>query len=137
MFTPANDLSSVQKVIMKDSAVLELMGLAGKPPIEIAKRIICKSRSSNLVNGKLICIYFRPSRKLRNQAFLEEVIQIDCHVPADEDYKAYQIQERIKSLIHRRSVNKRYLYFDGQLGELPAMDGFFCVGSRFVFNRTI
>jgi len=65
------------------------------------------------------------------------VLQVDCHVPATQDYIAYRVLERVYTLLHRKKLNKRYIFFDGQLGELPTMQGFFCAGSRFEFKRII
>jgi len=48
---------------------------------------------------------------------------------------AYQVLERVHELVSGKKINNRYLYFDGQLGELPTMQGFFCCGSRYVFSR--
>ncbi len=138
MFNPASDLTAVQSILKSDETILSLMGLTGKTPVEIAKRIIKRSQWNDLVsNEKRLCVYFIPSRRVRNQSFFEEVLEIDCHVPAIQDYIAYQIQERANQLLHEKKVNNRYLYFDGQLGELPTMSGFFCCGSRYVFKRKI
>lgn len=106
--------------------------------IIIAKSIIKRSQWADLVgNDKRLCIFFRPARKTSNQKFNEEVLEIDCYVPATLDYIAYEVQERVFLLLNEKKVNNRYLYFDGQLGELPTMPGFFCCGSRYVFYRKI
>lgn len=158
MFNPASDLTALQKILNTDPIILNLMDLSGQKltdaankylsnhpgttlelakNIIIAQRIIKRSQYSDLVDGKLLCIYFKPSKNTRNDSFKQEVIQIDCHVPALEDYKAYQIQERIKILLHHKKINKCYTYFEGQLGELPTMSGYFCCGSRYKFYRNI
>lgn len=69
--------------------------------------------------------------------FQEQVLQVDCHVPADQDYVAYRVLERVYQLLHQHRLNNRYLFFDGQLGELPSMASFLCVGSRFTYHATI
>jgi hypothetical protein len=123
---------------MNDAKILSLMDLTGKTTVEIAKKIIKRGTYSDLVScEKRICIYFLPARKTINQSFHEEVIEIDCHVPATLDYIAYRIQERIFTLVHKQKVNNRYTYFNGQLGDLSTMTGFFCCGSRYTFNRKI
>lgn len=138
MFNPSSDLLAIQNILIADEQILLLLNLTGKKPAEIVKRIICKSKWNTLVKGeRRLCVYFRPSRVLRNQAFTEDVLQFDCHVPADDDLIAYRVMERIKQLFHKSKINNRYLYFDGQLGELPTLPDFFCCGSRFVFNRNI
>ena len=138
MFNPSSDLTAVQGKFIADATILSLLSLTGKTQVEIAKKIIKRSKWDDLVtNERRLCTYFRPSRKLSNQKFNEEVLEIDCHVPVANDYIAYQVQERIFLLLNEKQVNNRYLYFDGQLGELPTMSGFFCVGSRYIFNRKI
>lgn len=104
----------------------------------IARRILRRSEWDNLASGeRRINIYFLPSRRARNMIVNEEVLQIDCHFPAMEDYLAYRVQTVIKSLIHKYSTGAREYYFGWQLGELSTMKGFVCVGSRYYFYVTI
>ncbi|MGJ0847399.1 hypothetical protein ACR77J_11980 [Tissierella praeacuta] len=138
MFNPSQDLNAIQILIIQDAKILELLDLTGKPNVEIAKRIIKRSQWNDLAtNEKRLCIYFVPDRPTRNENFLQSVIQIDIHVPAIHDFKAWEIQERVKVILHKKRINKKYIKFYGQLGELPTMQGFFCCGSRFKFYRTI
>lgn len=137
-FNPSSDLEVIQKLIGRDPEILRLMDLTGKPTTEIIKRIIRRSQWSDLAtNDKRLCIFFVPDRRTRNENFLEGVIEINVHVPAIQDFKAWEIQERVKVLLHKQKINKRYTYFNGQLGELPTMQGFFCCGTRFNFSRLI
>lgn len=123
---------------MADKEILNLLDLTGKSRIEIAKKIIKRSQWNDLAtNEKRLCIYFVPDRRARNEGFMESVVEIDVHVPAMEDYKAWRVQERVKLLLHKKRINQRYTRFNGQLGELPTSQGFFCCGSRFRFYRTI
>lgn len=138
MFNPSSDLTAIQNLLMADAKLLALLDLTGKPPIDVAKRIIKRSQWSDLVTSdKRLCIYFVPSRPTRNESFIEEGIMIDVHVPANQDYKAWQIQERVKIILHNTRINKRYTKFYGQLGELSTVQGFFCCGSRYRFYRSI
>lgn len=138
MFNPSQDLTAVQTILKSDSTILSLLNLASETPVNIAKRIIKRSQWNDLANSdKRLCSYFIPSRKVRNESFFEEVLEIDCHVPAIEDYKAWQVQERVKLQLHKKKINNRYLFFDGQLGELSTMSGFFCCGSRYRFYRNL
>lgn len=138
MFDPEKDLASVQNVFLNDTEILDLMSLNTETPLEKAKHIIKRSQYGDLSGGeKRLCIFFVPSRLTRNEAFLEEVIQVDCHVPISQDYIAHRIQKRVKELLHKKKFNNRYLKYEGQLGELPTANGFFCVGSRFKFYRVI
>lgn len=137
-FTPSQDLNAIQRLIIQDKEIMDLMDLTGKPNPEIAKRIIKRSQWDGLAtNEKRICIYFIPDRRSRNESFRESIIEIDVHVPATHDFKAWQIQERIKLLLHKKRINQRYTYFEGSLGELPTMPSFFCCGSRFKFYRIV
>ena len=114
------------------------MGLTGATALEIAKHIIKRSQWDDLTtNEKRLCIYFRPSRRARIDITTEEVMQIDCHVPAKQDYIAYRVQKQVRNLLHGFEFSGRRLYFDGQLGELPSMPGFFCAGSRYRFYSII
>ena len=138
MFNPSSDLTVIQNIFKADSTILSLLNLTGKTQTEILKKIIRKSTWSDLAtNERRLCLYFRPSRLLGNKKFTGDVIQFDCYVPADDEFYAYQVQERIFALLNEKMVNNRYLYLDGQLGELPTMSGFFCAGSRYWFNRKI
>lgn len=138
MYTPDSDLSIMWNILKSDPVILSLLGLTGKTPVEIAKSIIKRSQWSDLVgSNKRLCVYFTPARKTRNESFFGEVMEIDCHVPATKDYEAWQVQEQIFKLLHKKKVNNRYLYAEPSLGELPTMPGFFCCGSRFTFNRKI
>lgn len=159
MFNPSQDLNAIQRLIIQDTKILELLDLTGsamtkkvndyiaKNPnanpaaverIIISQSIIKRSQWDNLAtNEKRLCIYFVPDRRTRNESIMESLIQIDIHVPAIHDFKAWEIQERVKLILHKKRINKKYIKFYGQLGELPTMQGFFCCGSRFNFNRTI
>ncbi|WP_024834156.1 hypothetical protein [Ruminiclostridium josui] len=138
MYNPSQDLTAVQAILKSDSTILALLDLFGATPVNIAKRIIKRSKWDDLVGSdKRLCVYFLPARRVRNESFFEEVMEIDCHVPATEDYKAWQTQEQIFKLLHKKKVNNRYLYAEPPLGELPTMSGFFCCGSRYRFYRNL
>lgn len=138
MFNPSIDLTAIQNIVKNDPEILELLGLTESTQVEILKRIIRESKWNDLVNNeRRLCLYFIPSRGIRNESFNKELIQIDCHVPAGSGFFAYRVLERVYKLLHKQKVNNRYVYFYGQLGELPTASGFFCAGSRFEFNRKI
>jgi len=125
-------------MMRKDEPLLELLGLKDADAVTKAKRIIKRSQWTDLATSeKRLCVYFLPDRRMRNESFKQSVLQVDCHVPAIQDYIAYRVLERVFTLLHRKRLNKRYIHFDGQLGELPTMQGFFCAGSRFEFKRKI
>jgi hypothetical protein len=138
LFTPDKDLTTISQLMRKDEPLLELLNLKGADAVTIAKRIIKRSQWSDLATSeRRLCVYFLPDRRMRNESFKQSVLQVDCHVPAVQDYIAYRVLERVYTLLHRKRLNKRYIFFDGQLGELPTMQGFFCAGSRFEFKRII
>lgn len=123
---------------MNDLELLTILGLSGATELEKAKRIIKRSVYTDLQSSdKRICIYFRPSRKAMNPLFTEEVLQIDCHVPALQDYLAYRAQKRIREILHEYDPTGRVFYFDGMLGELPSAPNFICVGSRYIYYVAI
>lgn len=138
LFNPDSDLTTISLLMRKDEPLLELLNLKGADAVTIAKRIIKRSQWSDLATSeRRLCVYFLPDRRMRNESFKQSVLQVDCHVPATQDYIAYRVLERVYALLHRKKLNKRYIFFDGQLGELPTMQGFFCAGSRFEFKRII
>jgi hypothetical protein len=137
-FTPNLDKNVIWKRIRYDPTILSLMGLTGKTDLEIGKAIIKRSQYEDIVTSqKRMCIYFRPSRGTDYDMWTENVLEVDVHVPATQDYIAEQIQERVKVLLHKFTVNNRQLQFDGQLGELATTPGFVCIGSRFCYYATI
>jgi len=160
-FNPSEDLNTIQKILIEDTQILELLDLTGSAmakkvsdyrektnnttsPTEtiekiiISQSIIKRSQWDNMAtNDKRLCIYFIPDKPTRNEVVMESLFEIDIHVPAVESHKAWEIQERVKVLLHKTRINKKYAKFYGQLGELPTMQGFFCCGSRFRFYRTI
>ncbi len=138
LYNPSQDLTAVQSILKSNTKILSLLDLINAEPVTIAKRIIKRSQWNDLVGSdKRLCVYFLPARKVRNESFFEEILEIDCHVPATEDYKAWQIQEQVFKLLHKKKVNKRYLCAEPSLGELATMSGFFCCGTRFKFYRNI
>jgi hypothetical protein len=138
LYNPSQDLTAVQSILKSDSSILALLDLIGATPVNIAKRIIKRSQWNDLVGSdKRLCVYFLPARRARNESFFEEIMEIDCHVPAIEDYKAWQVQEQIFKLLHKKKVNSRYIFAEPPLGELPTIPGFFCCGSRYRFYRNL
>lgn len=138
MFNPSRDLTVIQNILIADTTILNLLNLTGASQVDKTKKIIRESRWNDLATSeRRLCLYFIPSRRTRNESFSAEVVEFDCHVPAGYGYFAYQVNEQIYKLLHKKKINNRYLYFDGQLGELPTMQGFFCAGSRFTFSRKI
>jgi len=74
----------VWRLLAYDDQILTPMGLVGQPLTERGKRIIKRSYYEGIAGSeKRLCVYFRPSRQTRNGIFQEQVLQVDCHVPAD------------------------------------------------------
>lgn len=124
---------------MEDKEILEGIGLTtDSTQLEKAKRIIKRSIYEGLAGSeRRLNLYFRPSRPTRNEIITNEILQIDVHAPATQDYMTYRVQKRVRELLHKQKVGTMLLHFEGQLGELPSMQGFVCVGSRYNFYRVI
>ena len=130
----------MQTLFVYDKGIIEGLGLTMDSPVvpDRAKRILKRSIYEGLAgNERRLNLYFRPSRLTRNEIITNEILQIDVHVPATQDYFAYRVQKRVRELLHGKQVGTMILHFDGQLGELPSMQGFVCVGSRYNFYRVI
>lgn len=137
MFNPSKDLTEVQRILINDSKILELMGLTNATLLEKGKRIIKGTKFNDLATNEIrLCIFFNPSRKTRNECVQEETVQIDCHVPYSMRHKAYDIQERVFELLQRKTINNKYFKFYSS-SDLSTADGFFCVGSRYQFYRNV
>jgi hypothetical protein len=132
-------LTAIQTLFVKDKQILEGLGLTlDSPDLDKYKRIIKRSIYEGLATSdRRLNLYFRPSRATRNEIITNEILQVDVHVPATQDYYAYRVQKRVRELLHKKQVGTMILHFDGQLGELPSMQGFICVGSRYSFYRVI
>jgi len=50
MFNPSKDLTEIQKILINDSEILELMGLTKATSVEKAKKIIKRSKYSDLAD---------------------------------------------------------------------------------------
>ncbi len=124
----------MQKLFIQDSEMNEILGISALSDVEKAKRILKRSQWDNLATSeRRLCLYFRPSRTARLPIVTNEVLQIDCHVPSTSDYIAYRAIARAKELLYDQEINNRIYEFEGQLGELPTLSGFVCVGARFTF----
>lgn len=136
MFNPRSDLNDVHEILREDSTILSLLEISTK--LEKATHILKRSQWDDLSNNeRRLNMYFRPSRNAKNEIIIQPVIQIDVHVPAKKDYIAEDVIKRCKELLHGTKINKQYLYFYGQLGELPTMPGFYCAGARFYYYSII
>ncbi|HHX60997.1 MAG TPA: hypothetical protein GX707_09850 [Epulopiscium sp.] len=132
MYDIDGDLNRIQKKLIDDKEIMKLLDLTGKTNAEIAKKVIKRSQWSDLVSSdKRLCVYPLPSRPTGNEILFEEMIEIDCHVPVMEDFKARQVIGKVVTLLKGERINGRYLTFRGQLGELPTATGFYCHGIRF------
>ena len=158
-FNPGDDLTAIQNILAGDDMLLDLMDLSNSKisgrvqdimdsnpviSLEDARRVVIfghiikRSKWDDLAGSeKRLCIYFVPDRPMKNEAFRNSTIEVNIHVPASHDYKAWQVLSKINTLLHKQKINNRYLYLQGQLGELSTMQGFFCCGARFNFSRLI
>jgi hypothetical protein len=138
LFSMESDIDRLQAILRTDAIILSLLDLTSKPQTDIAKRIIKRSKWDDLVNSeKRLCIYPTPTRATRSESLFEEIIEIDCHVPASLDYMARRTIDRVVNLMNNTRINGRYLKFKGSLGELATMSGFYCCGCRFSYYDPI
>lgn len=138
MYDIDGDLNAIQKILINNKEILALLDLTGATNTDIGKKIIKRSKWDDLVtNEKRVCIYSIPSRPTRNSILFEELIEIDCHVPSSLDYKARKIVGKVVDTLNNRSINGRYIYCKGNLGELSTADGFYCHGVRFSYYSPI
>lgn len=133
-----SDINAIQKMIINNKEILALMDLSSATPADIAKKIIKRSKWNDLVTSeKRLCIYFVPARGTRIDYLFEEILEIDCHVPSTQDYKARQIIGKVVDTLNNKSINGRYMQAKPQPGELSTMDGFYCHGVRFGYYSPI
>ena len=133
-FSPETDKTALQALFLNDATLLAALGLTSATAVEKAKRIIKRSTWTDLAsNERRLCCYFRPSRSGAISVVTNEVLQVDCHVPVALDYMADRAIARVQRLLYNQVINNRIYEFEGQLGELPSMTGFVCVGARFTF----
>lgn len=138
MYNPEADLTAIWKIVSKDAEVLSMLDLLNSTSAEISKRIIRRSQWNDLAtNEKRLCIYPRPTLPTRNDEVFEEIIEIDCHVPASDDYKAMRIIGKVTNLLNNQRINGRYIKSKGSLGELPTVSGLYCYGVRFGYYSPI
>lgn len=131
-FSPETDLTALWNLFKADSSLLTTLGLSTATEVEKAKHMIKRSQWTDLVsNEKRLCFYFCPSRRGSISVVTNEVLEVDCHVPALQDYMAYRAITRVKQLLYNQQIGSRIYEFEGQLGELPSLSGFVCVGARF------
>ena len=137
MFDPDGDLTVLQNLFAEDDRILELLGMTGASPAQIAKAIIKRDSWDDMPgNEKRICIYFQPSMDIRNELCSREILRIDAHVPAVESHIAYRIITRIHQLLHNKKHGKALLRSIGQYGQRASMPGFFCAAMRFKYYIT-
>lgn len=138
MYDIEGDLTAIQNVLIPDAKILSLLDLTGATSVNIAKRIIKRSQWNDLVGSdKRLSLYPLPARSTRNEILFEQMIEISCHVPSSEDYKARQVIARTIDIINSTRIKGRYLKIRGLPGELPTMSTFYCFGCRFGYYDPI
>ena len=125
--------------LREDQTLLTLLGLSATKKDEIVKRITRRGQFSERVTGpvKLLLLQYKPDRKTFSDVMKEQVLQVECHVHESEADVAEKVMDRVRVLLHGWSLNRRPVYYEGQLGELPSMASFVCVGSRFTYHASI
>ena len=141
MINPKDTLRAVQVIFINDATMLGYLQLTGKTAAEKAQCIVTRSFITDLAASKSrLCIYFRPSRKTSNELTMEDVLQIDVHVPVSRDVYAHDALQRAFLLLDERERRKAGLKpeiayhlfrWDGQLGDLATATNYYCAGARF------
>jgi hypothetical protein len=136
VFDPDGDSNEVFKVLSSDSELLTLLGwTTGKTKSSFIWKA---TKSPDLTSGGAkICYYFAPSRTSANALCSIEVVQFDVYVPSTKPQLAYQIQKRVKELVHMKTINGRQMWWAGQLGDLPAPAGYVCLGVRYRYSIVV
>jgi hypothetical protein len=139
VFNPEGDLGFIQNLMMTDATILSEMNLTSATPVEVIKHILKRSLWNDLVTGEIrMCIHLKPSQNHGMTSNIsQDVLQVDVHVPALQDFMAYRIQKRVKELLHRTQNDGKIFFFNGMLGELPTLTNFICTGSRYRFFTSI
>lgn len=138
--TPSSDKTAVWMRIRGDPEILNLMGWTDATPLELAKSIIKRKATDDVLTAskKLICIYNVPSRKTQSVNFADAVLQVDVMVPSADSDKADKVVEKIiKLLTNGFSLNNRPVLFDAQVGDSAAPTGFYCHSVRFNYFCSI
>ena len=131
-------LNALQAACIADATILSKLGLTGATAIVKAQGIIKTSQYQDLAGGKArLCIFTLPARTTGSSLIMEDIIEIDCHVPAGgNSMYAYDVQDRLFTLLHEKVFAYHRFYYLGTLGELPTADNYVCVGARFRFYPT-
>lgn len=138
MFNPNDDKDAIYNILIADSVLMGLLGLTGATTTKIATQVIKRNEWEGLINNeKRLNIYFRPALKTYNDITTRPIVQIDCHVPAKEDYIAEKVMARVVYLLNDKHINKFRLYLYGYLGTLQTLSGFYCSGVRFYYYKVI
>ncbi len=141
MINPKDVLNAVQAILIADATMLGYLQLTGKTPVEKAQGIIKRSFYTDLASGKSrLCIYFRPSRKTSNSLTMEDILEIDVHVPVSRDMYALDALQRAFLLLDERereraglnpTIAHHLFRWDGQTGGLATAQNYYCAGARF------
>jgi len=141
VYDPSGDANAFYQVLTDDTELMTLLGWTsgGKMPyvwkgMKYPDDIV---DSNGAAKTRRICFYFAPSRAAPNPLTSIEVVQFVAFVPIEKPDVAYQIQARIKTLLHMKTVNGRYLEWGGQQGQIPAPKGFFGLGVRYRYSIVI
>jgi len=135
LLDPEIDLYAIQSLLWSDSTLLSYVNLPSDATLAQKARIFIKrSNYGTLANNECrVCLFYPISRSVRNEGILEQVLQINVHVPLEKDYNARRAIRRIHELLHGRTINGRWYYLEAILTDLPTASNYYCVGSRYNF----
>ena len=135
MFDPDGDMGVLYTLLSSDTTLMNLLGWTSGSKVGF----IWKATKNPTLKGKdsTLCFYPAPSRLSTNPLTSEEIVQFDCHSPSISPQIAYQIQKRIKTLLHMKPVNGRRMWWAGIQGDLPTATGYVCLGVRYRYSIVI
>lgn len=133
----ANDKRAVWRRIRGDPWTMDKLGIEMNDTATAAKRILKHKNSDEELTDQTfyVSIYFAPSRKCYDTAFVERIIQVDVICPESQSITADEIMDQITALLTAPDfkINGRYLLYDADVGDLAAPSGFYGIGTRYSF----
>lgn len=135
--TAVDDKNAVWRRIRGDPWTMDKLGIALNDTATAVKRILKHKNSDTELTDQTfyISIYFAPSRKCYDTAFLERVLEVDVFCPEAKSLQADEIMDQITALLtaHDFFIDGRKLLYDADIGDLAAPSGFYGVGTRYSF----
>jgi hypothetical protein len=137
---PHTAMEGILDALRADPALLGLLLIPANDEVKKYKGIVGKRNYYNMAREELrLCVYFRPSRKTENDIVWEDMVEAAAHVPENLDMTAHTILSRVQKILTMDTlkIQNQPIRYAGYMGEMPTKEGFFAVGSRFVFPSIV